>query len=339
MWCWPGRFGGRLVGHRHRAAHLSDAHHRRCRRRHDRRLLDGRRHWRKREHGRVVERRERAGDHGRAWQPRSPHAAATNEDSGGRGKRRSWLAQFANLVSNGTKFSLGQATFDAAAHFVLADDTTPTTVSAWDGRHAVFGRSGTTGGATAFSFGNAANTAYLTFAEPGVAWSHARFDGDDFAFYSLAATLGFHQDSSGNVYDGLLTSNGLLKTTGGTGEHAIATAGIDYQLRPHRLHGLRLSLVRERDDGPRGIERHADGHRLRKHGGDARRHRGHGDCRARHARRGEAGLLRRQLVVELGMQRRTGERQARRSNDDGDSEPVFYRRLGLRAVQPRAAVL
>lgn len=134
------------------------------------------------------------------------------------------LTDTANFAFSGGKLSVGQATFDGALHVVLADDTTPTTVAAWDSRHAVFGQSSSTGAGTGFSFGNAANTAYVSFLVPGVAWSHARFDGFDFAFYASGATLGLHQDSAGNVYDGVLTTNGLLKTTGGTGLHAIASA-------------------------------------------------------------------------------------------------------------------
>lgn len=126
------------------------------------------------------------------------------------------------------KSAFGQASVDAQAHFVTTDDTTPAGVSAWDSRHVVFGQASSTGGGLGISYGNTAATAYITAAVPNSAFIHVRFTAADYAFYSSGTTLGLHVDASGNVYDGVLTTNGLLKTTGGTGLHAIATPGTDY---------------------------------------------------------------------------------------------------------------
>ena len=43
-------------------------------------------------------------------------------------------------------------------------------------------------------------------------------------------TAGFAQDLAGNVYDNILTAGGIMKATAGTGLHAIASPGTDYQL-------------------------------------------------------------------------------------------------------------
>jgi hypothetical protein len=134
----------------------------------------------------------------------------------------------ANLIANGTQISSGQATFDAAAHFVGANDTTPSIITAWDSRHTVFGLSGNQGAGVGFSYTTSTNTENVSFAVPAIAWVNARLNVATFSMYSSGVTLGLYQDAGGNLYDEVLTTNGLMKTTGGTGLHAIATAGTDY---------------------------------------------------------------------------------------------------------------
>lgn len=137
------------------------------------------------------------------------------------------LAQSSTFAFNSNRFSVGQSTFDGNFHAVLADNPTPTGVATWDGRYAVFGQSGPTGGAVAFSYGNTAATGYMTVAVPNSAFVHFQANAADYAWYAGGTSLVEHQDVFG-VYDALLTTNGLMKTTGGTGLHATAAAGTDY---------------------------------------------------------------------------------------------------------------
>jgi hypothetical protein len=135
----------------------------------------------------------------------------------------------ADFLANGTQFSLGQTTFDATAHFVLTNDTTPTTVASWDSRFVVFGAGGPTGSGMGISHTASSSTTNMDYLVPNVAWENVAIRASTVGLYSTGGTLGLFQDASGNVYDSLLTTNGLLKTTGGTGEHAIAVSGTDYQ--------------------------------------------------------------------------------------------------------------
>lgn len=127
------------------------------------------------------------------------------------------------------KTSFGQAAVDAQVHFVTANDATPSIVTAWDSRHTVFGLAGSQGAGVGFSYTASSNTENVTFAVPNIAWVNGQMRFFSLQFYSQGVFLGFAQDASGNVYDSVLTSNGLMKTTGGTGLHATATAGTDYQ--------------------------------------------------------------------------------------------------------------
>lgn len=127
------------------------------------------------------------------------------------------------------KWGLGTSSPAGALQVVLADDTTPATIVTWDSRHAAFGLTGSAGAGIAFSHTSSTSTGNMSFVKPNTAWENARFQALTFALYSGAAMLGLSQDSSGNVYDSVLTTNGLLKTVGGTGKHALATAGTDYQ--------------------------------------------------------------------------------------------------------------
>ena len=95
-----------------------------------------------------------------------------------------------NLVFSGSQLSINQSTFDGTMHVVLADDTTPASVAAWDTRHAVFGQSGSTGGGLGISYGSTANSVYLTAAVPNVAFSSLRVDVETFALYSSGTILG-----------------------------------------------------------------------------------------------------------------------------------------------------
>jgi hypothetical protein len=148
-------------------------------------------------------------------------------------------------VSVTNLLSIGQSTFDSTTHTVLADDAAPASLAAWDTRHAVFGRSGATGGGLGVSYGNGANTVYLNAAIPNTSFSNLRADATTFALYSNGTTQGFKQDASGNVYDSVL-GNGLLKTTGGTGLHAIATPGTDYLVQAYSTIQANASALTQR---------------------------------------------------------------------------------------------
>jgi hypothetical protein len=135
------------------------------------------------------------------------------------------FADAATFAFNGTKFSLGQSTFDGTAHVVLIDDPAPVSLSAWDDRHAVFGQSGVTGGGLGVSYGSGANTVYLNAAIPNVSFSNLRLDATTFAFYSNGTTLGLSQDASGNDYMAILAAGGLVKAVPSTGGRlALASA-------------------------------------------------------------------------------------------------------------------
>ena len=103
----------------------------------------------------------------------------------------------------------------AQMHLNLTDDTTPSTVTAWDSRHFFFG-SGATGTSPGIgvSYSVTAGTANFTCVQPGIAWKSMRFNAAALSFWASGGVQTFYVDGVTSALNVLTAIAPVARTSG-----------------------------------------------------------------------------------------------------------------------------
>lgn len=141
------------------------------------------------------------------------------------GKGDSGTGAFTPLLTalSSGKVGIGTDVPTGKLDVILTDDTTPTTLSAWDARHAVFGP--TTSDAIALHK-HTAGSAYISSLRPGVSWDPLTLQASDFIFYPTAnVNYKVVIDTIGHVGIGtdepVVPLHVYLNSTGGSGQDVL----------------------------------------------------------------------------------------------------------------------
>ena len=125
-----------------------------------------------------------------------------------------------NFTWDKTNNKLGIGSTSAASgrlHVATTDDTAPTTISTWDGRHSVLsGAGGSTSAGLGVSYRSGTSTAVMSSIAPGIAWQNLHINASTYSFNSSGTALGFFQSSSGVVGIGTSSTGAVLTIKAGT---------------------------------------------------------------------------------------------------------------------------
>lgn len=146
--------------------------------------------------------------------------------SGTKGKvlNGSWFA----LDEANQRLGVGTTSPIATMQVALTDDTNPSVIVAWDGRHVALGSAGATGPGIGFSHSTGTSTGNISFVHPNTAWENAALRALTFSLYSNGTVLGLSQNSGGNVAIASLAAGGIVKAAVTSGQLQLAVAGTDY---------------------------------------------------------------------------------------------------------------
>jgi hypothetical protein len=131
--------------------------------------------------------------------------------------------QSTSFLFNGTGMAVGQTTVDAKFHLVTNNDTTPTTVAAWDGRHLVVGQSTSTGGGLAFSYDASTTTGNIICAQPNTAWNGLSVYASGMDVFVGGSTHALNIGNTGGITFPAYGAGGLLYAAGSSGAVGLAT--------------------------------------------------------------------------------------------------------------------